>query len=59
MQGADVTNRLREVIGNFTDNFSDIVTVSTLTRTTTTATAVTTAAHSLTTGDYVTIMKLP
>ena len=55
MQGSDITNRLKEVLPKYTDEFSDIIDVTSLTRSGTTITAVTASAHSLTTGDYMTI----
>jgi hypothetical protein len=55
MKGADVVNRLKEVLPNFTDNFSDIVTITSLSRSGSTITAVTSAAHGLATNNYVTI----
>jgi hypothetical protein len=55
MKGADVVNRLKEVLPNYTDDFSDIVTITNLSRSATTITAVTGAAHGLVTGNYVTI----
>ena len=55
MQAKQITNRLKEVVGKYTDDFSDIVNVSSLTRSGTTATCVTATAHGRSTGDYVTI----
>ena len=55
MKGADVVNRLKEVLPNYTDNFSDIYSVTSLSRSATTITAVTSTAHGLATNDYVTI----
>jgi hypothetical protein len=55
MKGADVVNRLKEVLPNYTDDFSDIITISSLSRSATTITAVTGSAHGLATGNYVTI----
>lgn len=55
MQAVDIVNRLKEILPKFTDDFSDISTVTSLTRSGSTITAVTPSAHGLTTGDYVTI----
>lgn len=55
MQGSNITNRLKEIVGKYTDDFSTIINVSSLTRTSTTATCTTATDHNLTTGDYITI----
>ena len=55
MLAVDIVNRLREILPKFTDDFSDISTVTSLTRSGSTITAVTPSAHGLTTGNYVTI----
>jgi hypothetical protein len=55
MQAVDIVNRLKEVLPNYTDEFSDIISVSSLTRSGTTITASASSAHGLLTGDYVTI----
>jgi hypothetical protein len=55
MKGADIVNRLKEVLPSYTDDFSDIVSISSLSRSGTTITAVTSSAHGLVTGNYVTI----
>lgn len=51
MQGSNITNRLKEIVGKYTDDFSTIINVSSLTRTSTTATCTTATDHNLTTGD--------
>lgn len=55
MQGIEIVNRLKEVLGKYNSDFVDLLSVTSLSRTGTTATAVTSAAHNLTTGDYVTM----
>lgn len=55
MKGVDVVNRLKEVLPKYTDDFSDIFSVTSLSRSGTTITAVTSADHELTTGDYITM----
>ena len=55
MKGADIVNRLKEVLGQYTDDFSDILAVSSLTKSGTIITASTATAHNLITGDYITI----
>ena len=55
MQALDVVNKLKEIIGFYTDDFSDVSTVTSLTRSGSTITAVTPAIHGLATNDYVTI----
>ncbi len=55
MQGSDITNRLKEVLPNYTDEFSDIIGLTSLSRAGTVITAVTSSAHNLTTNDYTTI----
>lgn len=55
MKGQDIVNRLKEVLSIYTDDFSDIVSVTSLTRSGSTITCVTSAAHGLATNDYATI----
>ena len=55
MRAVYVVNRLKEELPKFTDDFSTILSVSSLTRSSTTITCITSAAHNLTTGNYVTI----
>lgn len=55
MEVVDIVNRLKEVIGKYTDDFNDIIDISSLTRVGALATAVTSTAHGRSTGDYVTI----
>lgn len=51
----NIVNRLRAKIGQFTDDFSDIQAISTLTQSSGTITATTATNHNLTTGDYILI----
>lgn len=55
MRAVYVVNRLKQELPKFTDDFSTILSVSSLTRSSTTITCTTSAAHGLTTGNYVTI----
>jgi hypothetical protein len=55
MQASEIVDRLKDIVGKYTDDFSNIITVSSLTRSGTTATCITTTDHGLTTDDYVTI----
>lgn len=55
MRAVYVVNRLKEELPKFTDDFSTILSVSSLIRSSTTITCTTSAAHGLTTGNYVTI----
>jgi hypothetical protein len=55
MQAVDVVNRLKEVVGNYNDDFVDLVDISSLTRSGTTITATTATSHNLNTGDYITV----
>lgn len=55
MQAADVTNRLRDILSFYTDDFSNVQSVTSLVRSASTVTATTATDHSLTTGDYVTL----
>jgi hypothetical protein len=55
MKAIDVVNRLKEILPSFTDDFSDIKSISSLTRSGGTITATTSSAHNLATGNYVTI----
>ena len=55
MRGAYVVNRLKEELPKFTDDFSTILSASSLTRSSTTITCTTNANHGLTTGNYITI----
>lgn len=55
MNGDLIVNRLKEVLAKTTDAFSDILSISSLSRSSTTITAVTASPHGLTTNDYVTI----
>lgn len=55
MQAINIVNRLKEIVGVYTDDFSDIVTISSLSRSGSTIIAVTSAAHGLVTNDYATI----
>ncbi len=55
MNGLLIVNRLKEVLAKTTDAFSDILTISSLTRSSSTITAVTSTVHGLTTGDYITV----
>lgn len=54
MKGADIANRLKEVLPKYTNDFDDTFTITSLTRSATTATA-TATAHGLASGNYVTI----
>ena len=55
MQGIDVVNRLKDIVPEFTDDFSDILTATSLTRSGSTITAVMSAVHGLTSADYITV----
>lgn len=55
MRGIEIVNKLKEIIGKYTDDFSDISTITSLTRSGSTITAVTPSSHGLTTNDYITI----
>ncbi len=55
MKGADVANQLKELIPKYTDEFSDISSVTVLTSSSGTATCVIPSQHQLTTGDFVTV----
>ena len=55
MQAVAVVNRLKEILPSFTDDFSDVISLTSLTRVDTTITAISPVAHNLTNGDYITI----
>lgn len=55
MKAIYVVNRLKDILPKYTDDFSTILNVSSLTRSTTTITCTTATNHGLTTGDYITI----
>ncbi len=55
MQGIDIVNRLKEIVGYYTDDFSDIINISSLSRSGSTITAITSAPHNLVTNNYTTI----
>lgn len=55
MKGADIANQLKGLLPNYTDDFNDKFTITSLTRSGSTVTAVTSTAHGGTTGDNVTI----
>jgi len=55
MQGVEIVDRLKDIVGKYTDDFSDIIIVSSLTRSGTTATCITATDHGLITNDYITI----
>jgi len=55
MQAIDVVNRLKEILPSFTDDFSDIKSVSSLTQSSGIITATTLSAHNLATGNYITV----
>lgn len=55
MQAVDVVNRLKEALPSFTDDFSDIKSVSSLVQSAGLITATTPSAHNLSTGNYITI----
>lgn len=55
MKGVYIVNRLKEILPKYTDDFSTIINVSSLTRSGTTITCTTTTAHGLSTNDYATI----
>ncbi len=54
MVGNQITNRLRQVLCNFTNDFSDVVNITSLVKNNTLITA-TATNHGLSTGDYITI----
>lgn len=51
--GEQIANRLKQVLPKYTDDFSDILAVSSLSQSGGTITAITSSAHGLSTGDYV------
>lgn len=55
MKAVQVVNRLKEILPKYTDDFSTILSVSSLTRSGSTITCTTTTAHGLSTGNYATI----
>lgn len=55
MKGVDIVNRLKQVISKYTEDFSTIIDVTSLNRSSTTVTAITATAHGLSSNDYVTI----
>lgn len=55
MKAVDIVNRLKQILPKYTDDFSTIISVDSLTRSDTTITCVTSTAHGLTSGDYITI----
>jgi len=55
MKAIYIVNRLKEILPKYTDDFSTILNVSSLTRYGSTITCTTTANHNLTTNDYITI----
>lgn len=55
MRAVYVANRLKEILPKYTDDFSTILSASSLTRSSTTVTCTTSVNHNLTTGDYVTV----
>lgn len=54
MLGNQIQNRLRQVLSNYTDDFSDVVNITSLTKNNTIITA-NAPNHGLLTGDYITI----
>ena len=54
MVGNQIANRLKQVLCNFTNDFSDITTITNLVKNNTLITA-TATNHGLSTGDYITI----
>lgn len=55
MKAIRIVNRLKEILPKYTDDFSTILNVSSLTRASTIITCTTTAAHGLSNNDYITI----
>lgn len=55
MRMIQVVNRLKEILPKYTDDFSTIINVSSLTRSGSVITCATATAHNLSTGNYVTI----
>jgi len=55
MKASDIVKQLQATLPIYTELFSDVVTVNSLTKSTTTITATTALAHGLKTGDYVNI----
>lgn len=55
MQAKEIANRLKEILPLYTADFSDLITISSLSKSGSTITAVTSSAHGLATGDYITI----
>lgn len=55
MKGVEVVDRLKAYLPKYTTQFSNLLTVSSLTRSGTTATLVTSTPHGRTTGDYITV----
>lgn len=54
MVGNQIANRLRQVLCNFTNDFSDIITITNLVKNNTLITA-TATSHGLSNGDYITV----
>jgi len=55
MKAVRIVNRLKEVLPNYTDDFSTILNVSSLSRVSTTITCTTATVHGLSNNDYITI----
>lgn len=55
MKAIKIVNRLKEILPKYTDDFSTILNVSSLSRVSTTITCITTTAHGLSNNDYITI----
>ena len=55
MKAVYVVNRLKEILPKYTDDFSTIISVSSLVRSGSTITCTTATAHGLTTGQYATL----
>jgi hypothetical protein len=55
MKGVDIVNRLKEILPKYTEDFSEMISILSLTRSGSTVTATTSANHNLSNGNYVTI----
>lgn len=55
MQAKEIANRLKQILPLYTADFSDLTTISSLTRSGSTITAITSDAHGLASNDYITI----
>lgn len=55
MQAIEIVDRLKNILGFYTDDFCDVINITSLTRSGSTVTAVTDTDHELATNNYITI----